>query len=424
MRNSGLHPTMTARYDGLTLFRLGGGIELAHLANAFEDVIEHHPMLRAVLEPARKGYRQRVFPVGANKHFTLDIDPAADLDELRQRLIAQRHTIDKVCQGLPLFRATIHDFGSSLYLSVCLHHLLSDAWTMELLWRDLAECYAARLDRRPAQLPSSPVSYLDYVRDQREVSAKKLDATVDFHRRVLGSEDSTVRWPDPAVAYEGGPTDVDFADVVITAENTKPITAISRSARVSPFVVLMCATAAAITRVTGQGHPIIGVDTANREDPRWHEMVGFVVNTRLVRVPVARHSDLVELVRKVRAAWMESDGYADVYYDQVLKALGDPQIVKVNMPNLSTRLDVEELALQGAHVDQLPIEISVNTWRDIAVFWYLDGRGYRARIYHRLQAVDALTAVLLCSEIHDVLDSGRISRSARPRDMSTIGGAG
>lgn len=145
------------------------------------------------------------------------------------------------------------------------------------------------------------------------------------------------------------------------------VRAVSKATRVSPFVVLMCATDMAITRVSGQQELIVGVDTANRDDEMLANIIGFFLNTRLVRVASKPDDRLVDVVRSVRDCWYESAAYDHVYYDQVVSALGEREITGINMPSLSPGFwrQFQGPKLRGVEVSEVETGIGQYSWRNL-----------------------------------------------------------
>ncbi|HET6483255.1 MAG TPA: condensation domain-containing protein [Actinoplanes sp.] len=403
--NLRVHETAAQRFDGVWLFALEGAVRVDCLVAAIEDLVAHHPALRTSV----RDDHQCVHAPGAIEAVELD-EGSGTADQLAQSLLSSRYHLDDVLSGRPLFRGRIHRRAEECLFSVSIHHLIYDGWSMEILWRDLSACYAARLEGRTAALPVTRKSYAEIAREQQAAHARGLDAAVSDYRQVIGDCDGVVRWPAPSETYRGSPTDVGTTELKVPAEVESRVRAISGQTRVPPFVVLMAATAAGISRVTGVPDILVGVDSANRDDPLLHEIIGFLLNTRVVRLPCADHQNLQGLVQAVREPWMRTADLGHIHYQQALEKLGSPDFVKVNMHNLAKdwSKQLQQPDLPGVHVREVPIEIPQLTWRDAAVFWFLDGNAYSAVVNHRLAAVSPETAARLRNEILDVLASGRL----------------
>ncbi|WP_370370968.1 condensation domain-containing protein [Catenulispora sp. GP43] len=409
IRNIVDHPSAAGRYDSVSCFRLEGAVDFPALSGAVADLIERHSALRTVIRQDGEALLQYVAEPGELDQVTSF--PACDdpIAELAENPAGGRYTLADILGGRPLFRVEFHERRSVPLLIIAVNHLIYDGWSIGLLWRDLGEFYAARVQGRPAELPILTTTYAEYATTQREAASALRDAAIDHYRRALGQGPRPVRWPAPREPYAGAPTDIDIMPVVIDGEHAALVREVSKRLRVPPFVVLMTATAMGMSKVCGQPDLLIGVDTANRDDPALLEVVGLFLNTRLVRVHAAPGEGLADVVARVREPWNATAAFGAVYYDEVLAALGNPLFFKCSMPTLSALPITEQQRpkLHGMSVDEVETEVEQSTWRDIALNWYSEGAGFRGELFHRLAAVDTETALEVRSAVLETIAAVR-----------------
>ena len=202
------------------------------------------------------------------------------VDGLIGELVSRHYKLADIVGGRPLFRPALLSCGQELLLSLGISHLIYDGWSLRLIRRDLAECYQARLEGRAPRLPGLPATYADYSQAERDALRRDLPGALAFYRETVGGHGGRVRWParaacesepaKPAGSAEAG----EIGRVRLSVPDSSVMADILRAERVTRFVVLLCATAAAICSVCGQPEVIAGVDTANRDDPRFRDVVG------------------------------------------------------------------------------------------------------------------------------------------------------
>ncbi|KAB1990753.1 condensation domain-containing protein [Streptomyces triticiradicis] len=389
VRNLLDYPECVDRYDFVCLFRLDGPVDRAALAGALEDVVRRHAALRTVIRRHGDGYLQEIHP---EPLVALDESRAdGDLAALTDALAAGRHGADAVLSGAPLFRPGLHVLSGGVFLSLTIHHMVYDGWSLSALWRELSECYTARVEKRSARLPELDWSYADFAAEQRALVSTLLPEAVTFWREAAEGFSSQVPWPAPTASAGEPPLVLGHVPLRVPDHATAALRSAARQARVSPSAVLLGATAAAVARTTGWRSQLIGTDTAGREDRRKRHLVGHCVNSRFTAVTVEPGVPLVELARRVWDQWAAAEKYRDVYSDLILQELGLSRLFKVNLN--SGRVTAQDVpALPGVGVTPVPVPVVIRDWRPLHVVWNVTPAQIDARLNYQRAGVDRSVA--------------------------------
>ncbi|WP_327303580.1 condensation domain-containing protein [Streptomyces sp. NBC_01298] len=403
LHNIRAFPDCAQRYHNSFLFRLTGDVDVDRLAHSIGDLVAHHRVLGTTLA-VRDGADWQHVAGSAGPEF-VDIRRAAPDEtvvDIAAGLVRRRYGIEELCDGEPLFRPEIHLLtDDSVLLVLTLHHVLYDGWAISVLWRDLSEIYTARCEKRRPELPEQAIDYVEYTCRQREFWDRNRDDVMRYWREATASCPSDVAWPGP-----GDAAAAPFTTTTVTYDASRKqvarIREMSRSAQVSPFMVLLPATAATLAAVTEQDHLLLGVDTANRVDPAVHNLAGFCLNTRLIPLAWPARRPFAELVRSVRTSWLEADQFQEAYVDQILRELGRPEVLKINM--LSEALDTTTLDLPG--VDATPVDLPMSSlyWRPVYTEWRLAPGEYRLHITYQRSRIDPNAITSWTRELGDLLD--------------------
>ncbi len=367
-------PECVDRYDLVCLFRLDGPVDRAALAGALEDVARRHAALRTVIRRRTDEYLQEIHP---EPLAALDESRAdGDLATLTDALAAGRHGADAVLSGAPLFRPRLHDLSGGLFLSLTIHHMIYDGWSLSVLWRELSECYAARVEKRPTLLPELALSYADFAAEQRALASTLLPDAVAFWREATEGFSCQVPWPAPTASGEEPPLVLGHVPLRVPDHAAAALRSAARQARVSPSAV-----------PTGRRSLLIGTDTAGREDRRKQHLVGHCVNSRFTAVTTEPGVPFVELARRIWDQWAAAEKYRDVYSDLVLQELGLSRLFKVNL-NSGRVMAQDAPDLPGVDVTAVPVPVVIRDWRPLHVVWNVTPAQIDARLNHQRAGVD------------------------------------
>ncbi|WP_447008010.1 amino acid adenylation domain-containing protein [Saccharothrix isguenensis] len=365
-------------YNVAFAVRLVGDLRVEVLRAALRDVVDRHPALRTELVVDDDGeLRQHV-----RADFVLDV-PVHDVAPTREALgrdAARPFTM----VGAPLVRAAIHRAAPTEHvLALTLHHAVTDGWSEAMLFTELAECYRARLDYEPPNLPAGG-HYGDYARLEAHRAANGGFAPGLAHwARLLADPPAPPRWPG---APGGEPSD---AGAVVAFDVPDHLAARLREfaldSGTSLFMAGLCAFAVLVHRCTGVTDLVVGVPVANRDDPDRARTYGLFVNTAAVRVSLADAPSLRTVLRRVRTAVLGALSFTDVPFDQVIAEVApgrDPVRVMCVMA------DQVSLALPGVTAEFLDLPVESVAFDLLLSLLDRDGR-LSARLEHRTDLVDA-----------------------------------
>ncbi|WP_243789570.1 non-ribosomal peptide synthetase [Saccharopolyspora gloriosae] len=313
----------SATYNLPISVRLSGELDVAALRAALGDVVGRHESLRTVF-PDRQGEpRQRVLEQGEPELTVIETTEA----ELDGELAASaRHGFD-LAQEPPLRTTLLRTGEREHVLLVLLHHIATDEWSMAPLLRDLAAAYAARRRGAEPDWPPLPVQYADYTLWQRELLGDEHDEHSLAARELAFWEDALAGLPDelalpadhqrPAVpSHRGGAVRFGF-----DAELHRDLRALATEHRASLFMVVQAGLAALLTRL-GAGTDIpIGSPVAGRGDDRLDELVGFFVNSLVLRTDTSDEPTFAELLDRVRQSDLAAYDHAELPFERLAEVL-------------------------------------------------------------------------------------------------------
>ncbi|HEX2224251.1 MAG TPA: amino acid adenylation domain-containing protein [Thermoanaerobaculia bacterium] len=199
---------------------------------------------------------------------------------------------------------------------------MSDGASMAILVREVGELYAAAVEGRPALLPELPVQYADFAVWQRErLAGERLAEEVAWWRERLAGAPPTLDLPAdhprPARPSLAG-TDVRFAVGRAVAEKAREL---ARETGATPFVVALAAFLAVLQRWTGEGDLSAGTAVAGRDRAEVAGLIGFFVNTVVLRGDLSGDPPFRELLGRLRETVLGAFAHQDLPFEKLVEEL-------------------------------------------------------------------------------------------------------
>ena len=254
-----------------TALSLEGELDISALKDAISTVMLRHEVLRTVFVDNGEMVVQKISP---QPLCALEIEDTEDPTAHIRQFAGAPFDLEKG----PLIRFQLLRHHNDNYLLVNMHHSISDGWSIGLLIGELSALYNGNA------LPELTLQYGDYAFWQRQMLAGETrDALSDWWRAHLegapGTLDLPMDFPRPARQTYNG----DVVRFSIDAELTQKLKSLGRQHNVTLFMVLETAFALLMSRVSNQDDVLIGTPVANRHHAALEKLVGFFVNTVVLR---------------------------------------------------------------------------------------------------------------------------------------------
>src|SRR5579864_4777053 len=304
--------------------RLLGPLDHSATQWAFEEIVRRHEILRTTFPMVDGVAVQRVS----------EWRPQTDSIDLRGWPVEQREDQARCLankefetpfdlQNGPLLRIRLIQLDELEHvLLVTMHHIVGDAWSMEIVAKEFCLLYEARRKDLPSPLTELPIQYADYAAWQREwVSGDMLEREMDYWRRQLASYSGVVELPSdrPRHSKHGDRGGLVMRGVdVHEAENLRSF---CRREGVTLFMALLAALDALLNRYTAEMDLAVGTPVANRNRVEAEGLVGAFVNTLVLRVQVEPERSFRELLKRVRETSLEAYMHQDLPFEKLVEEL-------------------------------------------------------------------------------------------------------
>ncbi|GLZ40765.1 hypothetical protein Acsp05_43890 [Actinokineospora sp. NBRC 105648] len=292
--------------------RLFGQVDVEALRAALADLATRHESLRTVLHDTH----QEITAALPELHVVrlTEAELPAHLTE------AAEHAFD-LAADIPV-RAWLFITETASVLLVLVHHVAADEWSEATLWSELGTAYAARRSGSAPEFAPLAVQYADYAVWQRAVLDDGLaEAQLAYWRHTLDGAPAEIPLPTdrsrPAVPDHRGAR----VSAVVSPDTHRALAEVATRSGATLFMVGHAALAALLTAM-GAGHDVVlGAPVAGRADDRLDGLIGFLVNTVVLRTETSGDPTFAELLARVRSTDLAAYAHQDVPFDRVVDEL-------------------------------------------------------------------------------------------------------
>ncbi|WP_395603814.1 non-ribosomal peptide synthase/polyketide synthase [Pseudomonas sp. B21128] len=349
-----LEPTSTA-YHVPAALRLRGELDLPALQRSFDALIARHESLRTCFVE-EQGQTLQVIQAQATLELAVE-DIAGELDDCAQQALVAAETLHlfDLHKG-PLLRVKLLRMAADDHaLIITLHHIVSDGWSMGIMVDELVALYAAYSANKTAQLPALPVQYADYAVWQRQwMEAGERERQLSYWTAQLGDGEQpllelpTDRPRPSEQSYRGA-----RQDIALSAELAAGLKHVAQRENVTLFALLLASFQTLLHRYSGQTDIRVGVPVANRNRVETEGLIGFFVNTQLLKAEFDSQQTFRSLLQQVKRTVLDAQAHQDLPFEQLVDAL-QPERSLSHSPLFQVLHNHQSQARQGSGATRLP----------------------------------------------------------------------
>ncbi|MEU6719526.1 amino acid adenylation domain-containing protein [Nonomuraea sp. NPDC046802] len=411
----------TAIHNVSDVYRVQGRIDLDALEWALSEVVARHEILRTRFAVVH-GDPVQIVEKHLRPHVELvDTEGPAAVEDAVSALVSRPFDVSSA----PLLRVALVNAGSETRLVFVLHHLVIDAWSMGLLLKEVATHYRARLAGSPEPAVAAPVQYGTYARRQHErAGSAQVTALRDEYVHDLAGYPHVLQLPfdrpRPAVrTFEGAAWSFHIpADLLHRVER------LGREHDATLFMTLLAAYHIVLNRWSGQERFLVGSPVANRTTVQSEGLLGFLVNTLVLRADLAGDPSFAELLRRVKDDSLAALARQEVSFGQLVEEL-KPERSSVSTSLVQALFVLENvpavaLDLPGAKLLRQPEPVTSSHF-DLTVRFVPTTTGLAGQVEYATELFDAATVERFADQLCRVLEEACDAPRQPVADFDVIG---
>ncbi|MBV9924425.1 MAG: amino acid adenylation domain-containing protein [Acidobacteria bacterium] len=321
-------------YNIPAVVRLEGQLNTEALTRALNEVINRHDSLRTNFKLDGGKPAQFIAPARERHWPVIDLSALPDKERAAE---AQRLAQEEALRPFDLtrdslFRLSLLRLTEREHMAlVTMHHIVSDAWSTDVLLREVATLYEAYLQGRHSPLKALPLRYVDYAAWERErLQGSALTELLAYWRGQLGGELTALRLPTdkPATAHSFRGARYYFE---LSAETSRALKTLCRQHGVTLYMASLAAFQVLLHRYTGQEDIVVVSPVAGRGRAETEGLIGCFVNTLVLRTHLGGDPSFAELLHRVREVALAAYAHQDMPFDRLVTEL-QPERRQSHMP--------------------------------------------------------------------------------------------
>jgi amino acid adenylation domain-containing protein/non-ribosomal peptide synthase protein (TIGR01720 family) len=400
-------------YNVYSAFRLTGNLDVVSLERSLTEIVNRHESLRTVflsVEGQALQDIQPAQPVCLVHHDLSALDDGARDTQCEQLVTHEIRRPFDLMHG-PLLRATLIRLrNEEQILLLTTHHIISDAWSIGVMMRELSAFYNHFASAASLDLSELPIQYADFAVCQRAwLESGALDEQLIYWKRQLADLPAsslvlpTDRLRPSVLTNKGG-----CEELYLSAELTESLKAFSLKHNVTLFMTLLTGFYALLRCYSGSKDICIGTPISGRNDGETHGLIGFFVNTLVLRFNDIDSSSFRAAVAEVRQTVINAFANQDVPFEQLVDAL-QPERDPSRTPLFQVLFALQnapahDLELSGLEITELELQTGTSKF-DLTLAAREEGLGLRLVMEYASDLFESDTIERLMVHYRDLLES-------------------
>jgi amino acid adenylation domain-containing protein/non-ribosomal peptide synthase protein (TIGR01720 family) len=357
-------------YNISAAIRLSGQLDQAALETSLNEIVRRQEILRVYFKIEDGNPVQRLV---TDKNLTLAVSDLSDLDpaerEQKVRNLATKEARKSFnLSRWPLLRVTLLRLAPKEHvLLLTIHHIIADGWSIGVMIREVAANYTALTSGKVFKMTEMPIQYADFAAWQRHwLQGEVLKEQLDYWKSQLDGQQAILELPAdrprPAIQSFHGQR-IPFA---LTAPVSRGLREISRQEGTTLFMTTLAAFTAFLFRYTGQPDISVGSPIANRNQAEIEGLIGFFVNTWVLRSRVTGKMTFRELLQQVREVALGAYAHQDLPFEKLVEELQIPRDMS-HSPLYQVVFDLQNSLLENFEIPGLKLSV-IETENETAKF--------------------------------------------------------
>jgi acyl carrier protein len=304
--------------------RLHGSLDVNALEQSLNEIIRRHESLRTSFANVA-GQPSQV--ISDEWQLRLDVEDISALGAAERETEVERRAAAEARQGFDLERGQllrvklVRLSADEHVVFFTMHHIISDASSLDIFLKELAALYEAHLHGRQAELAELPIQYADYAVWQREyLSGEVLEQQLGYWMKQLAGApvlELPSDRPRPDEQMHRGAQH----EVALNAGLSEQLRAFSRREGVTLYMTLMAAFDVLLHYHTGLRDIVVGANASNRDRRETEQLIGFFLNQLAIRVKLSGDPTFRELLRQVRGVTLDAYAHQEIPFDMLVEGL-------------------------------------------------------------------------------------------------------
>ncbi|MGA4721895.1 amino acid adenylation domain-containing protein [Fictibacillus nanhaiensis] len=317
------------------VFKLEGNLNINHLQNSLNMVVNRHKSLRTSFQMIDGDVAQRIndsmhitIKVVKNKNFTSESN-FYPIEYIKEEIKKPFNLIEG-----PLLRAClIEESNSCSYFVLVLHHIITDGWSNDILLKELSSFYNSFQLEEQNKLNEITIQYRDFVNWEDELfnpQNKRFKSIVEYWENTLKHYPHVLNIPTDQTRTSEPQTNGRIEIMHLSGEVYEEIKAFSLEKNVSIYMTLYAAFTVLIHRFSGQESILTGTPVANRNEIDFEKIIGLFVNTIVIPSNLNNNPTFIEHLKNMRNNILDAFDHQEMPFDKLVEIIRPERDISIN----------------------------------------------------------------------------------------------
>lgn len=398
----------SAVYNIPIAIRLEGSLNIPALEQALSEIVRRHEALRTTFSAVEE---KPVQVIASAQTLKLPVVNLSELPEAESKLEAQRLATEEVRLPFDLVRGPLLRIKllclrpEEHVLILAMHHIISDGWSLGVLFGEITALYKAFSTGQPSPLPELPIQYADFIDWQQQwLQGEVLKSQLDYWKQQLGGSISALELP----TARSGPTAETYQGarqtLVLTKNLTAALKALSQQGGVTLFMTLLAAFKTLLYQYTGQSDMLLCSPVAGRNRVETEGLIGYFNNIVVIRTDLSGNPSFRELLGRVRRVALGAYKHQNLplqkladFSNLVRTPLTRGMFVLQNTPS-------HALELPGINVSSLDVHNGTANF-DLSLFMEEKAETLKGALEYKTDLFNATTITQMLKHFQTLLES-------------------
>jgi amino acid adenylation domain-containing protein len=391
-------------------FSLSGKLNLPALERSLDEILRRHETLRTNFVAFAGKAVQVIAPFEPRGLEVIDLStwPESERQAVALHTAREQAQVPFDLRRDALLRVTLLRLSDQEHwLLVAIHHIIFDAWSLNLFVSEMSALYQAFCEGRPSPLPELAVQYADYAVWQRHwLRGEALDELLAYWQQKLAGASEVLQLPTdhprPAVQTFQGARQT----FVLSQDLADSLKALALREGVTLYMLLLAAYQALLYRYSRQPDIIVGTPTAGRLRAELEPLIGFFINMLVLRTNFSDDPDFRELLHQVRATSAEAFAHQHLPFEKLVEEIRPPRSLS-HTPIFQVTFALQNVPMRASEFPGLslrPIDIDTDTAKfDLMLFLWESEQGLAGAIEYNTALFDHPTVARLVAHLRIML---------------------
>jgi thioesterase domain-containing protein len=314
--------------------RLRGKLNLDALRSSVQEVVRRHEILRTTFRLEGANPVQVVAADSVIEIPVLDLTamPSGNRESGAYQIASAEARIPFDLQAGPLLRLKLIRLSAEEHILVCvMHHIVCDGWSLGILKRELAALYAHHGSGQSSSLAGLPIQYGDYAEwQQNQLAGDFLADQIQYWKQRLAGMAGYLELPadrvrPPEQTYDGA-----SQATAVPTKLIRDLTVLGRTRQATLFMVMVAAFKVLLHSYSTAQDILVGVPVAGRNRVELEDLIGFFVNTIVLRTDLSGDPQFTDLLLEAREVTLGAFAHVDVPFEKLVEELNPPRTLSYN----------------------------------------------------------------------------------------------